>query len=703
MADSLGESILYIKTDSKQYDSGIDGAKKGAEGLDKSFKKTGEGFLSVGAKIGQFYQGIVSIFRDVSKVVGDLVGKYNEQVAVETQLNAVLESTNHAAGLTASEIKNMASSLQDVTTFGDEAILKGQNLLLTFTQIGKEVFPDATEAMLNISQAMGGDIKSAAIQLGKVLNDPNGMAAMKRVGVSFTDAQIAMGKQLAETGHMAEYQQLILKELNTEFGGSARAARNTFGGALKALNNIFGDSQEVIGAYIAAVGRPFVENLIDMTKGVTEFLKSEEGLRQVTNLLAPLAGGFAVAWEMLTKFVDMGKKFVDQIASSLQEALGTIGGKGNEASVSFDLLGAAVKLISIGFAIAGKAIHLVIQVIADLINSIGKSFAILGKFGTAITDPFNKKKWDDVGTAVKAAGDSFLNLGKNYVDNYTDVVKTTIDQFKNFNTETKKNAKDLEGAYTNAVTTTITALNNLKNGLVETKETTKTANDETKTSNEETKTSYDELTKYIITTADIIRQATAESEEAATKATEEETQKRIDLYKNYAETIVSYTQPVFAALGDSIVQAIKGGENAWKSLADAAKNAVAKILDSLGQEAAARAAIALASFDIVGAALWGTAAIGAFTGAGIVRALDSGGVINPGESALVGERSPELVTAGRYPVTVTGSAATSRMLNGQYSDLTNDITAVELTKLYALVKQAIKDRKILIPRGALTD
>ena len=50
------------------------------------------------------------------------------------------------AKLAKGELLEMASGLQKVTTFGDEAIISTQSMLLTFTKIGREVFPQALEA-----------------------------------------------------------------------------------------------------------------------------------------------------------------------------------------------------------------------------------------------------------------------------------------------------------------------------------------------------------------------------------------------------------------------------------------------------------------------------------------------------------------------------------------------------------------------------
>lgn len=164
------------------------------------------------------------------------------------QLNATLASTKGAAGLTSAEIVSMAQGLQKVTTFGDDAIIAMESQLLTFTKLGKDVVPAATEAILDLATKMGGDLKGATVQIGKALNDPiNGITALTKVGVTFNDAQKETIRTMVEMGDVAGAQSLILQELQTEFGGSARAARDTFGGAITALQNAFGDLLEGSG------------------------------------------------------------------------------------------------------------------------------------------------------------------------------------------------------------------------------------------------------------------------------------------------------------------------------------------------------------------------------------------------------------------------------------------------------------------------
>ena len=189
----------------------------------------------------------------------------DRQISAEKRLATVLETTGGAAGLTAKEITSMASSLQSVTTFGDEAIIEGQNLLLTFTKIGKDVFPEATEAMLNMSAALGQGMKESAIQLGKALNDPIlGISALRRVGIQLTKQQEEQIRKFTEMGEISKAQNIILGELETQFGNTARAMAETPVGKWQQVSNLLGDIGEDIGKEIV----PGFSNMAEAMKGI---------------------------------------------------------------------------------------------------------------------------------------------------------------------------------------------------------------------------------------------------------------------------------------------------------------------------------------------------------------------------------------------------------------------------------------------------
>ena len=228
-----GSLVIKINGDVQNYQSALKEAEQQTKALsDKA---------SAVAK-----QATVA-FAGLSAAVFGVTSAYRVQEQAEIRTAQTIKATGGAAGLSAKEIFNMASALQEVTTFGDEAIIGGQNLLLTFRNIGKDVFPRATEIMLDMSEAMGTDMKSSAIQLGKALNDPvAGISALNRVGITFSDQQKEQIKLFQQTGQTAKAQGIILKELEMQFGGVARASAGGTGELIQ-VKNIIGDVAEEIG------------------------------------------------------------------------------------------------------------------------------------------------------------------------------------------------------------------------------------------------------------------------------------------------------------------------------------------------------------------------------------------------------------------------------------------------------------------------
>lgn len=173
--------------------------------------------------------------------------------AMEAQVNvakleAVIKATGGAAGVTSQRVQEMATRLSRVTRFSDDAIIQGQTMLLTFKEIGEDTFPRATEAMLDVAEMMGTDATSAAVMLGKALNDPiQGVAALRRVGIQMTEAQEDQIKAFMEMNDVASAQAIILGEIEGQFGGIARAAGDTLAGKITIAKNAIMDFAEGIG------------------------------------------------------------------------------------------------------------------------------------------------------------------------------------------------------------------------------------------------------------------------------------------------------------------------------------------------------------------------------------------------------------------------------------------------------------------------
>lgn len=266
-------------------------AKREVDNLDRSGVRAQSTFRSATRALGAFASAL-AIGQTFRMVIANTI----EQERVTAQLEATLRSTGRYTPELSQSLQDYAAQLQKVTTFGDEAIIGAQSLLLTFTQIGGEAFPRATQAILDTATAMGQDLRTATVQIGKALNDPiQGLTALSRSGIQFSDVQKEMIKDMVAVGDIAGAQSIILKELETQFGGSAKAARDTFGGAIQGLKNAFGDLLEAKGGLPEA--REEIEKL-------TALLQDPKTLEMADRLVSGLFRGIGDLVGVLEQAVD---------------------------------------------------------------------------------------------------------------------------------------------------------------------------------------------------------------------------------------------------------------------------------------------------------------------------------------------------------------------------------------------------------------
>src|SRR5260221_303912 len=235
-------------------------AKAKLQNVDEKVKGTSSGFKSFLGNALSMAGGFAvaniagNAIGFLSGQIGDMFQQSMDAQAGLAQTNQVIASTKGVAGETAQAVLDLATKYSHLTKFSDDTVQSASNMLLTFTNIGKNVFPQATKTVLDMSQALGQDTKNSAIQLGKALNDPiTGVSALQRVGVTFTQGQKDAIKAMMDTGNMAGAQGVILKELGKEFGGSAEAAGKTFPGQLKILGQTFDDLKQNIGDAVMPV------------------------------------------------------------------------------------------------------------------------------------------------------------------------------------------------------------------------------------------------------------------------------------------------------------------------------------------------------------------------------------------------------------------------------------------------------------------
>lgn len=251
-----------------QITAGLKTINNGVKDLGSQIAKNAEGFKQLGAGAGVVGAGIAAGLTLA-------VNEAREAARVMNGLEQVIRSTGGAAGITAKEADALSQSLQKVTNFSDEQVKSAEAMLLTFTKIGKNIFPQATETVLNLATAMGGDAQGAAIQLGKALNNPvEGINALTRVGVQFSETQKKQIEGFMKVNDIASAQKIILNELATEFGGQARAQVDP----IKQLQNSISDIGETIGNVLLPAVNDIATKARDAANKFNEWAQKNPGL-----------------------------------------------------------------------------------------------------------------------------------------------------------------------------------------------------------------------------------------------------------------------------------------------------------------------------------------------------------------------------------------------------------------------------------------
>ena len=285
MADNKFEVIIVAN--SAELNTELSKATKSLS----NFQSKVDSIASQGRKLATIGAGLTAaVTAPLTLMAKNAVQLWDVQAKAIAQVEAGIKSTGAAAGFTSKELQDMASALQNNSLFGDEDILQNvTSQLLSFTNVAGEQFEKAQLAALDLATRMGGDLKGAALQLGKALNDPIlGVSALARSGVQFSEEQKKVIDTLVETGKVAEAQTIILKELEKQFGGSAEAAAKAGLGPLKQIQNAWGDVLEEFGKIISE----FLVPVVDHIKTVVDWFTN---LSDTTKKIIVVVGGLAAA------------------------------------------------------------------------------------------------------------------------------------------------------------------------------------------------------------------------------------------------------------------------------------------------------------------------------------------------------------------------------------------------------------------------
>jgi hypothetical protein len=385
---SAGTVSVGVKPETKGF-----GAKL-AEGI----RGESGGIAGLGSELGGKLLaglGAIGIAVGVGEFIKKGIEEYSTADALNAQFAAGITSTNNAANLSVKGMDQLAASIAGYSGQSYASIGKTEQVLQTFTNLRNvgpnKIFDEATTAAANMAAKLGGDASASAIQLGKALNDPvKGMTALRRVGVAFTQAQTDQVKAMVKSGDVMGAQKVILGELNTEFGGAAKAAGETLPGEIARSKVAFGElTKAVVGGVmpfvtpvIAGIANamvaltPHVEALAEVVKS-----KLEPVFSAVSNAFKDVIAGFKVGTDTLgssqSVFAVFGASLYT-VFQSFKPVIDSVVSAFKALAPQFAPLIPQVLQLASSFSPFGLVLHALLPVLPQMIGAIVPLVGILG-------------------------------------------------------------------------------------------------------------------------------------------------------------------------------------------------------------------------------------------------------------------------------------------------------------------------------------
>lgn len=306
---------------------GVSGVGKDFDEFGKKSKRgLGTAALGIGAVIGLVKGGMGFV------KAGEAANTANARIE---QIGTSMDMFGDETKIVSRRLIDFAAVQARRTGADRNAIKEGQALMLTFREIGQTAddaggnFDRATLAAIDLAAAGFGSVQSNSIQLGKALNDPiKGMAALSRSGVTFTDVEKEMIKEMVEANNILGAQDFILSAIEGQVQGTAEATRNSsdvmaesFSAVKEAVGIVLVPAFDGLANALGNTVLPAIESVIlslndDFTKAVNNGATRSEAFKIV-------AEG---AFDKVTRRMGVSRTAVRQF----KDALGLVVGVVNE-------------------------------------------------------------------------------------------------------------------------------------------------------------------------------------------------------------------------------------------------------------------------------------------------------------------------------------------------------------------------------------
>ncbi|MFH8039054.1 MAG: hypothetical protein QXJ14_03525 [Candidatus Aenigmatarchaeota archaeon] len=193
----------------------------------------------------------------------------------QERANLLLASAMKTAGIYTdrlyNSLVNYAGQLQKTTKYSDDAIMSAQRILIQFGATGDQI-NSLTQATLDFASALGMDLNTAALLIGKTITGE--MNSLARYGISLKNVK-----------DESERVKIVTEKIAELFGGTAKTEAETFSGSIEQLKNMIGDTAEKIGFILLPYLKNFIEKAKDVIDRISNWIDKNRGL---LDILVPL-------------------------------------------------------------------------------------------------------------------------------------------------------------------------------------------------------------------------------------------------------------------------------------------------------------------------------------------------------------------------------------------------------------------------------
>jgi hypothetical protein len=353
-------SNVELRVNANNAVSQLQRTSKEAKKLDRAAVSATGNIQRMGVAFRATASSVVGLYAAFNVLNSTLKVAGSRQTQVATLANGIKKLGLQEASV--QKLVEAADRLGKATLFDEEDFTQAFTLLTSFQRIGVNSYERVAKAAADVAQVTGQDVRSSMLQLAKALEDPaKQVTALARSGTVFTEQQKEQIKALQESGRILEAQNLVLKELEKQYGGAAIAAGEAgIAGAMDTLGEVTRDLQEEIGNFL-------LPTVIDLAKNATNLI------RAISDLPDPVKRSIGVAATFATKLflVQKAMQAIIALRAGITATLGaTAAGMttaGNAAGVANPKLLLAKNTL---FALA--RIGLITIGIDIIVNGLGK-------------------------------------------------------------------------------------------------------------------------------------------------------------------------------------------------------------------------------------------------------------------------------------------------------------------------------------------